>query len=295
MKSNNPQNISTSTSLSLGEGRGEALYVIKIGGNVIDNSEKLHEFLKVFAGLKGNKILVHGGGKMATKLAAEMHIEAKMVDGRRVTDIETLRVVTMVYAGLISKNLVAQLQMFGCNALGLSGADGNLIKAKKRPVQQIKSTTDATIKEVDFGFVGDLDENSIGTESLTKLIEAGFIPVFSAITHDGKSQLLNTNADTVAATLAVAMAKTYETSLVYCFEKKGVLVDVDDETSVIKEIDPVKYEDLKAKGIVADGMLPKLHNAFDAINKGVSTVYIGKADDLNDLETGKEFGTKLVK
>ncbi|HET8829416.1 MAG TPA: acetylglutamate kinase [Pelobium sp.] len=287
--------MSDATSLSFGEGRGEALFIIKIGGNVIDNSEKLHEFLKAFADLKGNKILVHGGGKMATKLAAEMHIEAKMVDGRRITDIDTLRIVTMVYAGLISKNLVAQLQMFGCNALGLSGADGNLIKAKKRPVQHIKSKTDNTITEVDFGFVGDLDENSIATDNLAKLIESGFIPVFSAITHDGESQLLNTNADTVAAALAVAMAKKYETSLVYCFEKKGVLVDVEDENSVIREINPARYEDLKAKGIVADGMLPKLHNAFDAINKGVSAVYIGKADDLNDLGTGMEFGTKLMR
>ena len=232
---------------------------------------------------------------MATKLATEMHIEAKMVDGRRITDIETLRIVTMVYAGLISKNLVAQLQMHGCNALGLSGADGNLITAKKRPVQKIKSKTDDTFTEVDFGFVGDLDENSIDTENLSKLIDNGFIPVFSAITHDGESQLLNTNADTVASALAVAMAGNYQTSLVYCFEKKGVLVDVDDEGSVIREINPVYYEDLKAKGIVADGMLPKLHNAFDAINKGVSAVYIGKADDLNNLGTGLEFGTKLVR
>jgi len=272
----------------------EKLTVIKIGGNVIDNSEKLHEFLKAFADLKGNKILVHGGGKMATKLAAEMHIEAKMIDGRRITDIETLRIVTMVYAGLISKNLVAQLQMHGCNALGLSGADGNLIKAKKRPIQKIKSKTDETFQEVDFGFVGDLDEKSIHIENLSKLIDSGFIPVFSAITHDGESQLLNTNADTIASALAVGMAQHYETSLVYCFEKKGVLIDVEDENSVIREINPAKYEDLKAKGIVADGMLPKLHNAFDAIHKGVIEVFIGKADDLSELESVGIFGTKLV-
>lgn len=272
----------------------EKLTVIKIGGNVIDNSEKLHEFLKAFADLKGNKILVHGGGKMATKLAAEMHIEAKMIDGRRITDIETLRIVTMVYAGLISKNLVAQLQMHGCNALGLSGADGNLIKAKKRPIQKIKSKTDETFQEVDFGFVGDLDEKSIHIENLSKLIDSGFIPVFSAITHDGESQLLNTNADTIASALAVGMAQHYETSLVYCFEKKGVLIDVEDENSVIREINPAKYEDLKAKGIVADGMLPKLHNAFNAIHKGVIEVFIGKADDLSELESVRIFGTKLV-
>jgi acetylglutamate kinase len=270
------------------------LTVIKIGGNVIDNSEKLHKFLKAFADLKGYKILVHGGGKMATKLAAEMHIEAKMIDGRRITDIETLRIVTMVYAGLISKNLVAQLQMHGCNALGLSGADGNLIKAKKRPIQKIKSKTDETFQEVDFGFVGDLDENAIQTENLSKLINSGFIPVFSAITHDGESQLLNTNADTIASALAIGMAQQYETSLVYCFEKKGVLVDVEDENSVIREINPSNYEDLKAKGIVAGGMLPKLHNAFEAINKGVKEVFIGKADDLSELESVGVFGTKLV-
>jgi acetylglutamate kinase len=272
----------------------EKLTVIKIGGNIIDDSEKLHQFLKAFADLKGNKILVHGGGKMATKLATEMHIEAKMVDGRRVTDIETLRIVTMVYAGLISKNLVAQLQMLGCNALGLSGADGNLIKAKKRPIQKIKSKTDDTFQEVDFGFVGDLDEKSIHTENLSKLINNGFILVFSAITHDGESQLLNTNADTIASALAIGMSKQYKTSLVYCFEKKGVLMDVNDENSVIREINPVKYEDLKAKGIIADGMLPKLHNAFEAINKGVKEVFIGNADDLNEFGNKGLFGTRLV-
>ncbi|RKD17215.1 acetylglutamate kinase [Pelobium manganitolerans] len=287
--------MSGSASLSFGEGRGKTLYIIKIGGNVIDNSEKLHQFLKCFASLKGNKILVHGGGKMATKLANEMRIEAKMVNGRRITDIETLRIVTMVYAGLISKNLVAQLQMFGCNALGLSGADGNLITAQKRAVQQVFSKADGITQKVDFGFVGDLDDASVNSESLLKLLDNGFIPVFSAITHDGASQLLNTNADTIASALAVAMAKYYQTQLVYCFEKKGVLIDVDDESSVIREINPEKYEDLKAKGIVADGMLPKLHNAFEAIKNGVSAVYIGKADDLDDLDDGQEFGTKLVK
>jgi acetylglutamate kinase len=262
----------------------DKLTIIKIGGNVIDNAEKLHAFLKAFADLKGNKILVHGGGKMATKLAADMGIEAKMIDGRRVTDIETLRIVTMVYAGLISKNLVAQLQMFGCNAIGLSGADGNLIKAKKRP-----------IKEIDFGFVGDLDQHSIETENLSKLIINGFIPVFSAITHDGESQLLNTNADTIASAIAVAMSAKYETSLVYCFEKKGVLVDINDENSVIKEIDPIAYENLKTEGIITDGMLPKLQNAFDAIGKGVKEVFIGKADDLNCLAQEQSFGTRLIK
>jgi acetylglutamate kinase len=262
----------------------DKLTIIKIGGNVIDNAEKLHAFLKAFADLKGNKILVHGGGKMATKLAADMGIEAKMIDGRRVTEIETLRIVTMVYAGLISKNLVAQLQMFGCNAIGLCGADGNLIKAKKRP-----------IKEIDFGFVGDLNEDSTETENLSKLLKSGFIPVFSAITHDGNGQLLNTNADTIASAIAVAMSPKYETSLVYCFEKKGVLVDVNDENSVIREINSMAYENLKTEGIITDGMLPKLQNAFEAIKNGVKEVFIGKADDLNCLAQEKSFGTRLNK
>jgi len=278
------KNISASTSLSFGEGRGEALCIIKIGGNVIDNSEKLHHFLKAFADLKGFKILVHGGGKVATKIADEMHIEAKMIDGRRITDIETLRVVTMVYAGLINKNLVAQLQKYGCNAIGLSGADGNLIKAKKRLVETI-----------DYGYVGDLDKSSIEIENLSKLIDNGFIPVFSAITHDGDGQLLNTNADTIAAALAIGTAKHYQTSLVYCFDKKGVLMDIDDENSVIKEINPLAYKDLKENGLIADGMLPKLHNAFEAINKGVKEVFIGSADDLKKLPNKSGFGTRLVK
>ena len=260
------------------------LTLIKIGGNVIDDAEKLQHFLKAFADLEGYKILVHGGGKMATKLADEMGITAKMVNGRRITDKETLRIVTMVYAGLISKNLVAQLQTQNCNAIGLSGADGNLIKAKKRPVAAI-----------DYGFVGDLDEKSIETNNLSKLIDNGFIPVFSAITHDGESQLLNTNADTIASAIAVAMVKHYETSLIYCFEKKGVLIDVNDENSVIREINPDKYQDLTQKGIIADGMLPKLHNAFEAINKGVKEVFIGKADDLSEIKKGKSFGTRLIK
>ena len=278
------KDIPNSNSLSLGKSQGEALYIIKIGGNVIDNSEKLHHFLKDFADLKGFKILVHGGGKMATNIADEMHIEAKMIDGRRITDIETLRLVTMVYAGLINKNLVAQLQKYGCNAIGLSGADGNLIKAKKRLVETI-----------DYGYVGDLDNNSIQTENLSKLINNGFVPVFSAITHDGDGQLLNTNADTIAAALAIGTAKHYQTSLVYCFDKKGVLMDIDDENSVIKEINPLAYKDLKENGLIADGMLPKLHNAFEAINKGVKEVFIGSADDLKELQNKGGFGTRLIK
>ena len=289
---NNLQNKLTNGSLSFGEGRGEALHIIKIGGNVIDDSEKLHHFLKAFADLKGHKILVHGGGKLATKLGDEMGIEAQMIDGRRITDIETLRIVTMVYAGLINKNLVAQLQMNSCNAIGLSGADGNIIKAKKRPIKKLIAK-DGSTKEVDFGFVGDVDDNSINIKNLSILIDNGFIPVFSAITHDGESQLLNTNADTIASVIAVALSAYYETTLVYCFEKKGVLIDVDDENSVIREINLITYEDLKITGVITDGMLPKLHHAFEALNKGVKEVFIGSADDLSELADEGIFGTKL--
>ena len=208
------------------------LHIIKIGGNVIDNSENLHNFLKDFAALDGYKILVHGGGKVATQLADTLGIESKLVDGRRITDIETLRVVTMVYGGLINKNIVASLQRVKCNAIGLTGADGNFILAKKRPV-----------KTIDYGFVGDIDEHSINPENLRNLMEAGFVPVFCALTHDGEGQLLNTNADTIASALAVALSKLYETTLIYCFEKKGVLQDIDDEDSLIREIDPQRYEE----------------------------------------------------
>ena len=258
------------------------LYVIKIGGNVIDNSANLHHFLKDFAALDGLKVLVHGGGKVATQISSDLGIEAKMIDGRRVTDIETLRIVTMVYAGLINKNMVAQLQRYGSNAIGLTGADGNFILAKKRPV-----------KTVDYGFVGDLDANSVDAGKLSKLLDAAFTPVFCALTHDGEGQMLNTNADTIASALAVAMSKMYETTLIYCFEKKGVLQDIDDESSLIKEINPKTYEDLKEKNIVSAGMLPKLDNAFAAIKSGVKEVIIGHADELHKLNKEASFGTKL--
>jgi acetylglutamate kinase len=259
------------------------LTIIKIGGNVIDNSENLHKFLLDFTTLPGDKILVHGGGKIATELGESLGIEAKMVDGRRITDIETLRIVTMVYAGLINKNIVAQLQAKGNNAIGLTGADGNIIKAKKRPV-----------KEIDYGFVGDLDENSISCNTLDNLLKAGLTPVLCAITHDGNTQLLNTNADTIASAVAVAMSSLYETRLVYCFEKKGVLKDVNDDATVVGEIKSSELEGLKTDGTVQGGMIPKLHNAFEAINKGVAAVYIGKADELGELANGT-FGTKMLK
>ncbi|MEJ5962420.1 acetylglutamate kinase [Pedobacter immunditicola] len=260
----------------------EQLTVIKIGGNVIDNSANLHRFLLDFTALPGKKILVHGGGKVATDLGISLGVEAKMVEGRRITDIETLRIVTMVYAGLINKNMVAQLQAKGCNAIGLSGADGNIIKAVKRPVVTI-----------DYGFVGDLQDASVDTHTLSSLLQANLIPVLCAITHDGDGQLLNTNADTIASAVAVAMSASYETSLVYCFEKKGVLKDVEDENSLVKEIRSIEFEGLKDEGVVSGGMIPKLHNAFEAIKSGVKAVYIGKADELT-LINEQNFGTRLI-
>ena len=261
----------------------EKLNVIKIGGNVIDNSEKLHQFLLDFTALPGKKILVHGGGKIATELGDSLGVEAKMVEGRRITDIETLRIVTMVYAGLINKNMVAQLQAKGSNAIGLTGADGNIIKAVKRPV-----------KEIDYGFVGDLDAASVSSETLRNLLEAGLVPVLCAITHDGDSQLLNTNADTIASAVAVAMSGLYETSLIYCFEKRGVMKNIDDDSSLVSQIRSSEFEGLKQEGIVSGGMIPKLHNAFEAIKNGVSAVYIGKADELSYLDQ-QNFGTRLIR
>jgi acetylglutamate kinase len=259
------------------------LSIIKIGGNVIDNSEKLHQFLLDFITLPGKKVLIHGGGKIATELGDSLGIEAKMVDGRRITDIETLRIVTMVYAGLINKNVVAQLQAKGCNAIGLTGADGNVIKAMKRPV-----------KEIDYGFVGDLDPSSVSSQTLDNLLKAGLVPVLCAITHDGDSQLLNTNADTIASAVAVAMSGLYETSLIYCFEKRGVMKDIDDEHSLVQQIRMDEFEGLKQAGIVSGGMIPKLHNAFEAIKSGVGAVYIGKADELSQIDQ-QNFGTRLIK
>ena len=271
----------------------KSLKVIKIGGNVIDNPESLQQFIADFAMLNGPKILVHGGGKIATKLAEDLGIKSKMVEGRRITDGESLKVVTMVYAGLINKNIVANLQSENCNAIGLSGADGHLIQAKRRPLKEIFSKEKNESISVDYGFVGDLNESAVDHQALSKLLEAGFTPVFSAITHDGKGQLLNTNADTIASAIAIAMSKEYETSLIFCFEKAGVLMDVEDESSIISSIDPHYYNELKRQGIINDGMIPKMDNAFEAINKGLKEVYIGKAEALPTLINGN-FGTRLI-
>ncbi|MEH6304429.1 acetylglutamate kinase [Olivibacter sp. CPCC 100613] len=253
----------------------EKLSIVKIGGNIVEDQIALNTFTRAFANLEGRKILVHGGGKIASKLANELGIEAKMVNGRRITDLETLKIVTMVYAGLANKNIVALLQANDCDAIGLSGADGNTICAVKRPV-----------KEIDYGFAGDITPTSIHTKRIQGLIELGLYPVFSAITHNGEGQLLNTNADTIASALAVALAANYETALIYCFEKRGVLENIEDENSVITEINHTNYSVLKAQGVIADGMIPKLDNAFDAISKGVKKVVIKHADDLIDERAG---------
>lgn len=270
-----------------------SLYIIKIGGNVIDNPENLERFLSDFSELKGYKILVHGGGKIATKVSADLGIKSQMVEGRRITDAESLKVVTMVYAGLINKNIVATLQGKNCNAIGLTGADGNIIRATKRPPVKVISRGEDLGEGIDYGFVGDLNEHSVNSEAMHKLLESGFVPVFSAITHDGKGQLLNTNADTIASVIAISMAKLYDTSLIYCFEKAGVLSDVNDEGSVIKTIDPEYYNRLKQEGVISEGMIPKLDNAFTAISKGLKEVCIGKADALPYLKQ-QNFGTRLI-
>ncbi len=258
------------------------LNIIKIGGNIIDDPVQLDAFLEKFSALQGRKILVHGGGKIATRIAADLGIEAKMVEGRRITDAPMLDVVTMVYAGLTNKNIVANLQKLNCDAIGLCGADANVIKAVKRPV-----------REIDYGFAGDILADSVNSLAIKKLLEAEFTPVFSAITHNGMGQLLNTNADTIASSLAIALSNVYEVSLIYCFEKNGVLLDVDNENSVIETIRSGEFQQLKENKIIHDGMIPKLQNAFDAIAKGVSNVYIGNANNLH-LYQQRKFGTCLI-
>ncbi len=258
----------------------EALYIIKIGGNIIDDEVKLASFLQLFAAVKGKKILVHGGGKLATKLADQMGVQQQMVDGRRITDAETLKIVTMVYAGYINKNIVAQLQANDCNAIGLTGADGNLIQAHKR-----KHAT------IDYGYVGDIDV--VNTALLELLLEQGMAVVAAPITHDAKGNLLNTNADTIAQEIATALGKIYTVNLIYSFEKSGVLLDIDDEHSVISKLTPAYYAELKTAQRIFAGMLPKLDNAFAALQKGVSKVMIGKAEQLHQLITG-EAGTTIL-
>ena len=277
--------------------------IIKIGGNVVDNPELLRQFVKDFAAMPGMKALVHGGGVMASQMQKSMGMTPVMVEGRRVTDEQTLKVVTMVYAGWCNKNITAMLQAEGCNAIGLSGADGNVIKARRRPPVHVESLG----QDVDYGYVGDVTGDSVNAGFIYSLMERGIVPVFNAINHDGEGNLLNTNADTIASSVATAMANykyrsprevccrceecthcsddgrlTHETELIYCFEKDGVLYDKDDDNSVIDEIDRKRFAELKDEGRVADGMIPKLTNSFKAIDNGVARVIIKHARNLNN-------------
>lgn len=249
--------------------------VFKIGGNVVDNPDALQRFIREFASIKSPKILIHGGGKEATRLSKRLDIPTQMIDGRRVTDRDTLDVVTMVYAGLINKRIVAALQAVGCNALGLTGADADCIRATKRPANP-----------VDYGFVGDINPADINDLYIEYVLRQDIVPVFCAITHDGKGNLLNCNADSVASSAAIATSRIAPVELIYCFERNGVLRDVDDPDSVISIITPSIYEDLRRDNIVADGMIPKIDNAFNAIKRGVGSVTIKHSDNiLSDIGT----------
>lgn len=253
----------------------KTLTLIKIGGNIVDKPEALQNFLNNFNQIEGPKVLIHGGGAIATELSPKLGIEVKMHNGRRITDYETLKLVAMVYAGLINKQIVASLQKIGCNALGLSGADGDCVPATKRAVNPI-----------DWGYVGDVEPSKINISLLTALLGRGITPVFCAITHDSNGSLLNTNADTMASCLAIALSKEYNTRLIYCFERDGVLNDPQDNTSVIPLVTKTSYKSLLEENKVKDGMIPKLDNAFAALDNGVGEVIIKHADNLlNQKET----------
>jgi len=261
----------------------DKLFVIKIGGNVIDHPGALDAFLKDFAAIEAPRILVHGGGKIATRLGDQLGIESKYVQGRRITDDAAIDLVTMVYGGLVNKKIVAALQAKGCNAIGLTGADGNCIPADKRPVGAI-----------DYGWVGDVHPSRVHTPVLRALLDAGLVPVLAPLTHDGAGHILNTNADTIASAVAVALAASHAVRLIYCFEKRGVLEDLDREDSVISLIDRVGYARLLADGKLADGIIPKIDNAFAAIDAGVKEVLIGDARDLRVNVTDRVSGTLIV-
>lgn len=246
----------------------EKLTVIKVGGKIVEEEDSLKSLLADFSAIEGKKVLVHGGGRSATAIAAQLGIESKMVNGRRITDAETLKVVTMVYAGLVNKTIVARLQALGANALGLTGADLNYMRSDKRPV-----------KEVDYGFVGDVKE--VNSELLADLISKGVVPVLAPLTHDKQGNMLNTNADTIAGEAAKALSKHFDVTLMYCFEKKGVLKDENDDDSIIPEITRPLFDEYVENGIIQGGMIPKLENSFEAISAGVTKVVITKASEIN--------------
>jgi acetylglutamate kinase len=258
----------------------DKLIVVKIGGNIIDDETKLSSFLRDFASIDAKKILIHGGGKLATKLAEQMNVPQQMIEGRRITDADTLKIVTMVYAGYINKNIVAQLQVNNCNAIGITGADGNAILAHKR-VHAI----------MDYGFVGDIDV--VDASFFDNLLQQNLAPVLAPITHDKKGQLLNTNADTIAQETAKALSAFYHVELIYSFEKNGVLLDINDEGSVIQKLNTGYYKELKQEGKIFAGMIPKLDNAFAALNSGVKKVIIGKAEEIHELIKGQK-GTSIT-
>ena len=246
----------------------EKLTVIKVGGKIVEEPETLSRLLADFSALPGYKVLVHGGGRSATKLAAELGIESRMVNGRRITDADMLKVVTMVYGGLVNKNIVAGLQAKGVNAMGLTGADMDVMRSVKRPV-----------KDVDYGFVGDVKQ--VNADLLAGLIRQGVVPVMAPLTHDGEGHLLNTNADTIAGETAKALARHFEVTLVFCFEKKGVLRDADDDDSVIPVITPDLFRRYVDEGVIQGGMIPKLENSFSAVEAGVRQVIITLATALD--------------
>ncbi len=256
------------------------LYIVKIGGAIIDDEKKLNDFLINFASLPGNKLLVHGGGKLATRMAEQMGLPQQLVDGRRITDAATLKIVTMVYAGYINKNVVATLQANNCNAIGLSGADGNVIQAHKR----IRSG-------IDFGYAGDVD--AVNADLLKILLQKSFTIVLAPITHNREGLLLNTNADTIAQETAKSLAADFEVTLIYSFEKSGVLLDAQDDATVIPVITPARYKTLREEQKIFAGMLPKMDNAFQALHSGVKKVIIGKAESLLELIAGTE-GTSII-
>lgn len=256
------------------------LYIVKIGGNIIDNPAALESFLTDFSNIKQAKILIHGGGKIATQLGEKMGITTQMVDGRRITDVETLNLVTMVYGGLINKNIVAKLQQKGINALGLTGADAATITSEKRPSQPI-----------DYGFVGDIKK--VNSVIINTFLEANLVPIFAPLTADNLGQILNTNADTLANEIAIAMNEYFDVNLIYCFEKNGVLADINDDNSVINELQYTHYQQDKMNGNINKGMIPKLDNAFKAKQKGVAKVIICHAANLPYYGTSKQIGTLI--
>ena len=259
----------------------ERIFIIKIGGNVLDNGESLHGFLQDFAAIKESRILIHGGGKIASRIGDQLGIPSQYVNGRRITDEKTRDLVTMVYGGLVNKQIVSALQAIGCNAVGLTGADGNVIQAVKRPV-----------KEIDYGFVGDIQAKDVNTTWLRALLKEQLVPVFAPLTH-AQGSMLNTNADTIASILAVALSQFFEVRLIFCFEKKGVLRDVNDLDSVIHHMSKSLYDELLIKKALMDGILPKLENAFAAIHAGVKEVLIGEAGDLTK-NTGSDTAGTLI-